>query len=36
VRLGNCRKRALIDAVNQSLEAIEAAFESEQRIVELA
>jgi len=36
IRLGNCRKPMLIDAIDRSMEQIEAAFASGQRIVEIA
>ena len=35
LRLGNCRKQALLDALEGSLPAIEAAFADGQQIVEL-
>jgi predicted nuclease of predicted toxin-antitoxin system len=35
IRLGNCRKSALLSAVSKSMEQILAAYESGQRIVEL-
>jgi hypothetical protein len=35
VRLGNCRKSALLDAVERALPAIDDALRSGQRIVEL-
>lgn len=35
VRLGNCRRDALVDAASKSLEAVVSAFESDQRVVEL-
>ena len=36
VRLGNCRKTALVDAFTKSIDAIVVAFDSGQRIVELS
>jgi len=36
VRIGNCRRERLHDAFAQALESIVAAFESGQRVVELA
>lgn len=36
VRLGNCRREVLLDAFRQSIDAIVAAFESGQRIVEIS
>lgn len=36
VRLGNCRKSALLSAVSKAMEQILAAYESGQRVVELS
>jgi predicted nuclease of predicted toxin-antitoxin system len=36
VRIGNCRRERLHEAVARSLESVVAAFESGQRVVELA
>jgi predicted nuclease of predicted toxin-antitoxin system len=36
VRLGNCRREALLDAFGKSIDAIDAAFSSGHRVVELS